>query len=71
MIPMDIINTTYQDIIISFVLNTVLRHVDMLWIIKINQHLEYGTDKHNSYWMTGGLWYNTSVCKKLHGNVFE
>ena len=21
--------------------------------------------------MTGGTWYNTSICKKLHGNVFE
>ena len=21
--------------------------------------------------MTGGPWYNTSICKKLHGNVFE
>ena len=28
-------------------------------------------DKHNSEWMTGGPWYNTSICKKLHGKVFE
>ena len=28
-------------------------------------------DKHNSYWMTGSPWYTTSICKKLHGNVFE
>ena len=21
--------------------------------------------------MIGGPWYNTSICKKLHGNVFE
>ena len=21
--------------------------------------------------MTGGTWYNTSICKKLHGTVFE
>ena len=26
---------------------------------------------HNSERMTGGPWYNTSICKKLHGNVFE
>ena len=25
----------------------------------------------NSDWMTGGPWYNTSICKKLHGKVFE
>ena len=28
-------------------------------------------DKHNSYWMTGGPWYNTYICKKIHGNIFE
>ena len=28
-------------------------------------------EKHNSYWMTGDTWYNTSICKKLHGNAFE
>ena len=29
--------------------------------------------KHNSEWMAGGPWYkyNTSICKKLHGKVFE
>ena len=47
-------NTTYQDIITVFVLNTVLHHVGMLYIIKTNQHLEYDMDKHNSDWMTGG-----------------
>ena len=24
-----------------------------------------------TYWMIGGTWYKTSICKKLHGNVFE
>ena len=28
-------------------------------------------NKHNSYLITGGPWYNTSICKKLHGKVFE
>ena len=28
-------------------------------------------DKHNPDLMTGGTWYNTYICKKLHGNVFE
>ena len=27
--------------------------------------------KHNPYWITGGFWYNTSICKKLHGTVLE
>ena len=25
----------------------------------------------NSYWLTGGPWYNTSICKKLYGKLFE
>ena len=68
---MDNMNNSYQDITTSFVLNTVLHHVGMLWIIETNQHLEYDMDKHDSYWMTGGPWYNTSICEKIHGNVFE
>ena len=28
-------------------------------------------DKHNIDCITGGPWYNTSICKKLHGKVFE
>ena len=28
-------------------------------------------DKHNSYCITCGPWYNTFICKKLHGKVFE
>ena len=71
MIYMNHMNTTYKDIITSFVLNAVLHHVGMLCIIETNQHLKYDTDKHNSYWMTGGPCYNTSICKKIHRTVFE
>ena len=60
---MDNMNTTYQYIITSFVLNKVLHHVCMLWIIETKQHLEYDMYKHNSYCVTGGPWYNTSICK--------
>ena len=28
-------------------------------------------DKHNSDWMTGDPCYNTYICKKIHGKVFE
>ena len=41
MISMDEINTPYQYIITSFVFNTVLHHVGMLWIIETNQQFEY------------------------------
>ena len=28
-------------------------------------------DIQNPYWLTGGPWYKTSICKKLDENVFE
>ena len=28
-------------------------------------------NKHNPDWVTGGTWYNTSICGKLHRTVFE
>ena len=28
-------------------------------------------DKYNSYFITGVPWYNTYICKKIHGNMFE
>ena len=27
--------------------------------------------KNSSDLMIGGPWYNTSICKKIHGNIFE
>ena len=63
--------TNYKDIIASFVLNTLLHHVGKSCIIETNKNLEYDTDKHNSDWITCGLWYNTFICKRLHGKIFE
>ena len=51
---MDNMNTKYKDIITSFVLNTVLHHVGMSWIIETKTYLEYDKDKHNSDWIIGG-----------------
>ena len=67
---MNKMNTTYQDIITSFVLNKMLHHVVILLIIETHKQLKYYTDKHNSDWITGGLWYNIFI-KKTRGNVFE
>ena len=68
---MDNLNTTYQDIITNFVLNSMLQHIGMLWIIETHEQLKYDMDKNDSQWMTCGTWYNTSIFKKLHGKVFE
>ena len=71
MIDVDNLNTTYQDIITTLVLNTMLHHVGMLWTIETHEQLKYDTKNNNSELMTGGPWYNTSICKKLHRKVFE
>ena len=71
MIDIYIMNTIYQDIITSFVLNKMLHNIGMLCIIETHEKLQYDMDKHNSDWMTGGTWYNTYIFNKLHGNVFE
>ena len=47
MIGLDNLNTTYQDIITTFVLNTMLHHVSMIWIIETHEQLQYDMDKHS------------------------
>ena len=71
MIYVDILDTTYHDIIKTLVLNTMLHHVGMLWIIETHEQLHYDMEDQNSECMTGGPWYNTSICKKLQENLFE
>ena len=68
---MDNMNTKSKYIVTVFLLNTLLHHVGMSWIIETHEQLKYDTDKNNSNWMTGGTWYSTSIYKKLHGIVFE
>ena len=47
MIDVDNRNTTYQDIITTYVLNTMLHRVSMLWIIETHEKLQYDMDKYN------------------------
>ena len=46
---MNNMNTNYDEIITQFLLNTILHHVGMSWIIRTNKQLEYDIDKHNPY----------------------
>ena len=71
MIDVDKMNTTYQYIITTSVFNKILHHVGMLWIIENREQLQYDMYIQNSDWMTGCSWYNTYICKKLHGKLFE
>ena len=56
----------------KFVLNAILHHVDMSWIISSNEEMKYEMDKnHHQYWLNKGPWYNTAICLRLHGSLFE
>ena len=44
-------------------LNTLLHHVGISWIIETHEQLKYDTEKNDPDWITGGTWYNTSICK--------
>ena len=71
MTDLDLLETDYQEIITTFVLNTMLHHVSVICIIENHEYLKYDTGSKKSDWMTGGPWYNTFICKKLHWKVLE
>ena len=65
-------NTTIEEMITKFVLNTILHHVVMSWIICSNKEIFYEIDeRNNTDWSNKGPWYNTEICSKLHGKLFE
>ena len=55
----------------NFLLNTVLHHVGLSWIIETNQQWEYDIDEHSSNFLTNGHWYNIYISTKLYGTVFD
>ena len=62
----------FDEVITKFLLNAILHHVGMSWIISSNQEMEYEMDENNHQdWLNKGPWYNTSICSKLHGSRFE
>ena len=62
----------FDEIITRFVLNEILHHVGMLWIISTNKEMKYDMDENNHQdWLDKGPWYNTSICLNLHGSKFE
>ena len=58
--------------ITKFVLNAMLHHVGMLWIISSNKEMRYDIGKKNHQdWLNKGPLYNTSICLNLNGIIFE
>ena len=66
-------NWVYDEIVTKFVLNAMLHHVGMSWIISSNHEIEYemNTESNHIYWLNKGPWYNINICSKLHGSRFE
>ena len=55
-----------------FVLNSILHHVGMSRIITSNKEMKHKMNKNNNEdWLNKDPWYNTSICLKLHGSMFE
>ena len=53
-------------------LNEILHHVGMLWIISSNKEMKYDIDKNNHQdWLKKGPCYKSPICLKLHGSMFE
>ena len=63
----------YGEIITKFVINEMLHHVGMSWIISSNQEMEYemNTKSNHLDWLNKGPWYNRNICSKLHGIRLE
>ena len=53
------------------VLNAILHHAGMSWIICSNKEMKYEIEINHPNWLNKGPWYNTSICSRLHGSMFE
>ena len=64
--------STLEEMISKFVLNTILHHVGISWIISSSNEIKYEMEKTNHpYWLNKGPWYNTATFSRLHGSLFE
>ena len=55
----------------KFVLNAILHHAGMSWIICFKKEMKYEIDKSNYQdWLNKGPWYNTAICTRLHVSMF-
>ena len=53
-------------------LNSILHHVRMSWIICSDEEMFYEMDESNHPdFLNKCPWYNTSICLRLHGSLFE
>ena len=57
--------------ITKYVLDAILHHVSMLWIISNNDEIKYEIYKSNHQdWLNTGPCYNKAICSRLNGSLF-
>ena len=63
----------YDEVITQFVLNAMLHHVGMSWIISSKKEMYYDnfTNIKKMEWFDTGPWYNKNIYFKLYGTTFE
>ena len=62
----------YDKIVAKFVLNAMLHHVVMSWIISSNRKMDYEMNDINHLdRLNKGPWYNRNICSKSHRSRFE
>ena len=63
----------YDEVITQLVLNAMLHHVGMSWIISSKKEMDYDkfTNSKNLNWFDTGPWHNKHICSKLYGTTFE
>ena len=65
-------SSTLEEMISKFVLNAILHHVGMSWIIRSNEEMKYEIDESdNQDWLNKGTWYITAIYSRFHGILFE
>ena len=53
-------------------LNSILYHVSSSWVILSKERIKYEMDESNHPdWLNYCPWYNTAICSKLCGSLFE
>ena len=64
-------NTTIEEMITKFVLNAILHHVGMSWVICSKNEIYYEIEENNHPdWLNKGPWYNTAIGSKFHRKLF-
>ena len=63
----------YDKMITPFVMNSMLHHVGMSWMISSKKEIDYDNfnNTRNLGWFETGPWHNKNICSKLYGTTFE